>query len=41
VNGGYMIARPNVTIRSSLGSDSIGIRADNLQITAGLAYAIF
>jgi hypothetical protein len=41
VNVGFMFARPNVTIHSSLGNESMRVRADTLQIRAGLAYAIF
>jgi hypothetical protein len=41
VNAGMMIARPNLTIRSTLGDQSMRLRADSLQIKAGLAYRIF
>jgi hypothetical protein len=41
VNAGFMFARPNVSIRSTLGDDARRVRADTLQIKAGLAYTLF
>ena len=41
VNGGYIIARPEVTVTSSLGQDRQRIRADMFTLRAGLVYSIF
>lgn len=41
VSAGYMIARPNVTVSSTLGDDRRRVNADMLQVKVGLAYAIF
>ena len=41
VNAGYMIARPDVTITSSAGSDVRTARADQFILKVGLAYSIF
>jgi hypothetical protein len=41
VSSGYMIARPNVTVTSTLGEDKRRISADMLGVKVGLAYSIF
>ncbi len=41
VNAGYMIARPDVTITSTAGSDVRTARADQFILKVGLAYSIF
>jgi hypothetical protein len=41
VNGGYLLARPSVTIVSTLGRDARSIRADTFLITIGAVYSIF
>ena len=41
VSTGFVVARPQVTIESSLGQDRRRIRADMLQVRVGLAYALF
>ena len=41
VGAGYMIARPEVTVISSLGHDRRRVRADMLTIKAGLVYSVF
>jgi hypothetical protein len=41
VNAGYMIARPDVTITSSAGSEMRTARADQFIVKVGLAYSIF
>ena len=41
VNAGYMIARPRLTIRSSLGTESQRIRADMFSIKIGMVYRLF
>ena len=41
VNVGYMLVRPNLTIRSSAGTDVQRINADMFGIQIGLAYSIF
>ena len=38
---GYIVARPDVTVRSSLGEDRRGIRADQFMVKIGLAYSVF
>lgn len=38
---GYMIARPDVTVTSSLGQDRRNIRADMLMFKVGAAYSVF
>ena len=40
INGGYLITRPSVTIKSSLGSDKWSVRADTFLITFGVVYSI-
>jgi hypothetical protein len=37
----YMMARPEVTVTSSLGSDRRRVRADMFQMKVGLAYSVF
>ena len=41
VTGGYIFARPTVTIRSTLGDDVRQINADTVMINVGLVYRIF
>jgi hypothetical protein len=41
VNAGYMVARPRLTIRSSVGTESQPIRADMVSIKVGMVYRIF
>jgi hypothetical protein len=41
VSTGYMIARPQVTVTSTLGEDKRSVRADMLGVKVGLAYSIF
>jgi len=41
VSAGYMIARPQVTVSSTLGRDKRRVNADMLQVKIGLAYAVF
>lgn len=41
INGGYLIARPKVTITSSLGTDERRYRADMLVLQIGAVYSIF
>ncbi len=41
VNGGYLVARPSVTIVSTLGRAAQSIRADTFLITIGVVYSIF
>jgi hypothetical protein len=41
INGGYIIARPHVTMRSSLGEDRRAIRADQFMLQVGMVYSIF
>ena len=41
VTAGYMIARPHVTIRSSLGIDERPVRADMFMLKVGAVYSIF
>lgn len=41
VSIGYAIARPEVTVSSSLGSDHRHIRADMLSVTVGAVYRVF
>jgi hypothetical protein len=40
VTAGYLITRPTISIRSSLGVDSLPIRADSVVITFGVVYSI-
>jgi hypothetical protein len=41
VDTGYMVARPMVTVNSTLGSDSARVRADMFMFKVGAAYSIF
>jgi hypothetical protein len=41
VVGGYLVARPSVTIVSTLGRATQSIRADTFLITIGAVYSIF
>jgi hypothetical protein len=41
LNGGYLIARPSMVIRSSLGELVRPVDADTFLITAGLVYSLF
>jgi hypothetical protein len=41
LNGGYLIARPSMVIRSSLGELVRPVNADTFLITAGLVYSLF
>jgi len=41
VSSGYMIARPHVTVTSTIGEDKRRISADMLGVKVGLAYSIF
>jgi hypothetical protein len=40
-SAGYIVARPDVTVRSSFGQDRRGIRADQFMVKIGLAYSVF
>jgi hypothetical protein len=40
VNGGYLVARPTVTVASTLGRDARSVRADTFLITFGVVYSI-
>ena len=39
-NRGYLVARPSITIVSTLGRDAQSIRADTFLITVGVVYSI-
>ena len=41
LDAGYMVARPHVTVNSSLGADRRTIRADQFIVKLGMAYSIF
>jgi hypothetical protein len=41
VNIGYIVARPDVTVATSVGADRRTARADQFQIRVGLVYSIF
>jgi hypothetical protein len=41
LNGGYLIARPSVTITSTLGEDTRPVHADTFLITFGVVYSLF
>jgi hypothetical protein len=41
VSAGYMIARPHVTVRSSLGDDERRVRADMVMLRIGAVYSIY
>ena len=38
---GYIVARPDLTVRSSLGEERRSIKADQFMVKLGLAYSIF
>jgi hypothetical protein len=41
INGGYVVARPSITVRSTLGEDTRRIRADMFVLHVGAVYSIF
>jgi hypothetical protein len=41
VTGGYLFARPSVTISSTLGDDTRSVHADVFLVTVGVVYSIF
>ena len=41
ITGGYIIARPEVTVTSALGEDRQRVRADMFTLRAGLVYSVF
>jgi len=41
LNGGYLVARPSVTITSTLGEDTRPVHADTFLITFGVVYSLF
>lgn len=41
IGAGYMVARPTVTVSSSLGEDRRRVRADTLMLKVGAVYSIF
>lgn len=41
INTGYMIARPSVTINSTLGDDTTRVRADMFMFKVGAVYSVF
>jgi len=41
VNAGYVVARPSVTVRSTLGQDARRVRADMFVLQVGAVYSIF
>jgi hypothetical protein len=41
VTAGYMVARPNLTIRTSLGEERMRVRSDQFLAHVGLVYSIF
>jgi hypothetical protein len=41
VSAGYLVARPQITIRSTIGEDRRQLRADMLMLTVGMVYSIF
>jgi hypothetical protein len=41
VSGGYIVARPHVTVNSTLGEDRLSVRADMFMLKVGMAYSIF
>jgi hypothetical protein len=41
VNAGYMVARPDVIVNSTVGTDRRTVRADQFVLKAGVVYAIF
>jgi hypothetical protein len=41
VSGGYIVARPRVTVKSTLGEDRRSVRADMFMLKVGMVYSIF
>jgi hypothetical protein len=41
LTAGYVVARPHLQIRSSLGEESLRLRTDMMVVSAGLVYKIF
>jgi hypothetical protein len=41
LNGGYLVARPSVTITSTIGEDTRPVHADTFLITFGVVYSLF
>jgi hypothetical protein len=41
VNFGYIMARPDVTVSSTVGTDRRAVRADQFILKAGVVYSIF
>jgi hypothetical protein len=41
VTAGYMIARPNLTIRSTLGEERVRLNADRFMVDVGVVYSVF
>jgi hypothetical protein len=41
LTAGYVMARPRITIRTSLGDESVRLRADVIAVSTGLVYRIF
>src|SRR4051812_43889496 len=41
LSAGYLVARPRLTVRSSLGEESARLHADMIVLTAGIVYKIF
>jgi len=41
ISTGFLVARPHVSVRSTLGEDERRIRADVFQVKIGVAYSIF
>jgi len=41
ISGGYVIARPTVTVSSTAGEDERRVRADHVKFQVGLAYSIY
>jgi len=41
VSAGYVVARPRLTIRSSLGEESVRLHADMIVVSAGIVYKVF
>jgi hypothetical protein len=41
ISGGYLIARPSVTVTGALGEDTRAVHADTFLITIGFVYSLF
>jgi hypothetical protein len=41
VNAGYIVARPHVTVRSTLGKERRAVRADHFVLSVGMVYSVF